>query len=56
MKGSATARPSISGATKSSYKLTSKDAGTRITVTVTAKKTGYKTTVRTSAKTATVKR
>lgn len=47
---------SISGATKSSYKLTSKDAGTRITVTVTAKKSGYKTTVRTSAKTATVKR
>ncbi|WP_425838648.1 S8 family serine peptidase [Microbacterium sp. PA5] len=46
---------SISGATKSSYKLTSKDAGTRITVTVTAKKSGYKTTVRTSAKTATVK-
>jgi hypothetical protein len=47
---------SISGATKSKYTLTSKDAGKRITVTVTGKKAGYKTTAKTSAKTAKVAR
>ncbi|MGC4175055.1 hypothetical protein [Demequina sp.] len=45
----------ISGATGSSYKLTSSDKGKTITVKVTAKKTGYTTTSRTSAKTSTVK-
>lgn len=42
----------ISKATKSTYKLTSSDAGKQITVTVQAKKSGYTTTSKTSAKTA----
>jgi Carboxypeptidase regulatory-like domain len=42
----------ISGATKSTYKLTVWDAGKRITLRVTAKKTGYETTARTSSATA----
>lgn len=42
---------SISGATKSSYKLTSKDKGKKITVVVTGKKTGYTTVAKTSAST-----
>ncbi|MDF1487705.1 hypothetical protein [Tessaracoccus caeni] len=44
----------IKGATKSSYKLTSKDKGKTIKVKVTGKKTGYKTVARTSKATATV--
>jgi len=45
----------ISGANKSTYKLTTSERGKTITVKVTAKRTGYATTSRTSAKTATVK-
>ncbi|MDY0910058.1 hypothetical protein [Microbacterium sp. CFBP9034] len=45
---------SISGATATTYKLTSADYGTKITVTVTAKRTGFSTTARTSVSTATV--
>ena len=44
----------ISGATASSYKLTSTDYGKKITVTVTAKRSAYTTATRTSAATATV--
>ncbi len=40
---------SISGATKSTYKLTSKDRGKKISVRVTATKTGYTTTSATSS-------
>ncbi|GAA2249617.1 hypothetical protein N1031_19725 [Herbiconiux moechotypicola] len=40
----------ITGATKSTYKLTTADAGTTITVTVTGKKAGYATASKTSAK------
>ena len=39
----------ISGATKSTYKLTSKDKGKKITVKVTGKKSGYLTVTKTSA-------
>lgn len=39
----------ITGATKSTYKLSSLDKGKQITVKVTGKKTGYLTTVKTSA-------
>lgn len=42
----------ISGATKSTYKLTAKDAGKQISVKVTGKKSGYTTISKTSAKTA----
>jgi hypothetical protein len=44
----------IPGATVATLKLTSADAGTRITVTVTATKTGYATVAKTSAATAVV--
>lgn len=40
---------SISGATKSSYKLTASDAKKKLTVTVTGKKSGYATASRTSS-------
>ena len=46
---------SISGATKSSYKLVKKDKRKRITVTITGTKAGYTTTARTSAATKKVK-
>ena len=39
----------ITGATKSTYKLTTSDKGKKITVKVTGKKTGYLTVIRTSA-------
>lgn len=45
----------ISGATKSTYRLTSADRGKRITVRVTGKKSGYVTASRTSAKTSTIR-
>lgn len=45
----------ISGATKSTYKLVTKDKKKRITMTVTGSKTGYTTVARTSAATAKVK-
>jgi hypothetical protein len=45
----------ISGATSSTYKLTSSDKGKAITVKVTAKKSGYTSKSMTSAKTVTVK-
>lgn len=44
----------ISGATSSTYKLTSTDKGKRITVRVTGTKTGYTTLAKTSAATATI--
>ncbi|MDQ1136955.1 hypothetical protein QE410_001754 [Microbacterium sp. SORGH_AS 1204] len=44
----------ISGATSSTYKLTSSDKGKRITVKVTGTKTGYTTLAKTSAATATI--
>jgi hypothetical protein len=47
---------SISGATASSYRLTSYDYGKKITVTVGATRTGYTKAVRTSAPTATVRK
>jgi hypothetical protein len=46
----------ISKATKSTYKLTSKDRGKKITVKVTLKATGYLTISKTSGKTKAVKR
>lgn len=46
---------SISGATKTSYKVTSKDVGKKITVTVKGKKSGYTSASKTSSTTATVK-
>lgn len=46
----------IAGATKKTYKVTSKVAGKRITVTVKVTKTGYLTTSKTSSKTAKVAR
>jgi len=46
----------ISGATKASYKLASKDKSKKITVTVTGKKSGYVTVAKTSAPTAKVKK
>lgn len=45
---------SISGATASTYRLTTTDYGKKITVTVVAKRSGYTTTTRTSTATATV--
>lgn len=45
---------SISGATKATFKLTSKQVGKKITVKVTATKTGYASKVKTSASTAKV--
>ena len=45
----------ISGATASTYKLTSSDKGKQMSVKVTAKKTGYTSTSKTSAKTTAVK-
>jgi len=45
----------ISGATRSSYKLTSKDKGKTIKVTVTGTRTGYVTVVKTSKSTSKVK-
>ncbi|GAA1987294.1 hypothetical protein [Microbacterium pumilum] len=44
----------ISGATKSTYQLTTSDAGKTMTVTVTAKRTSYTTATRTSVPTTTV--
>ncbi len=44
----------ISGATKSTYKLTTADAGTKVSVRVTSALAGYNDLTRTSAKTATV--
>ncbi len=46
----------ISGATKSSYKLTSKDKGKKITVTVTGSKSGYLSVAKTSKTTGSVKK
>lgn len=46
----------IAGATKKTFKLTSKDAGKRLTVKVTAKGSGLQTVSKTSAKTAKVKK
>jgi len=46
----------ISGATKSTYKITTKDLGKKITVTVTSTLTGYKKATKTSAATAAVKK
>ncbi len=46
----------ISGAAKSTYTLTSKDLGKKISVKVTSKKAGYKSLTKTSAATPTVKR
>ena len=46
----------ISGATKSSYELTSKDRGKKIKVKVTATKSGYLSAGKTSKSTATVKK
>lgn len=46
----------ISGATKSSYKLTSKDKGKKIKVTVTGSKSGYLSVGKTSKSTGTVKK
>lgn len=46
----------IAGATKKTYKPTSKDVGKQITVKVTAKGTGLQTVTKTSAKTAKVKK
>jgi hypothetical protein len=46
----------LSGATASTYKLTSASVGKKITVSVTARKTGFTTVTRTSASTAAVAR
>ena len=46
----------ISGATKSTYKLTSSSVGKKLKVKVTGKKAGYATVIKTSAATATVKK
>ncbi|MDT0156412.1 hypothetical protein Q9R19_02115 [Microbacterium sp. ARD32] len=46
---------SITGAVKSTYRLTASDAGKKITVTVTGTKTGYKTVAKTSAARSVVK-
>ncbi|MFV0435265.1 MAG: hypothetical protein ACK5LO_15000 [Leucobacter sp.] len=47
---------SIKGATAAKYKLTTKDVGRQITVTVTGSKTGYVSTSKTSAKTKSIAR
>ena len=45
----------IKGATKSTFKITSKQKGKKITVKVTAKKSGYQTVTKTSKATAKVR-